>query len=68
VSYFKGFSDNTSPVRSCSSTRAGRSSARRAPEIGVGARVYYTRGDRDEQLPSITDSGNVRLGQGNKGD
>jgi hypothetical protein len=33
-----------------------------------GARVYYTSGDRDEQLLSITDSGIVRFGQGNKGD
>jgi hypothetical protein len=100
VSYFKGFSDNTSPVGSSSflippdftvdfasrslpgeltvtnsvpnpeltfdEGRAIVSSRRR--EIGVSARVYYTSGDRDEQLLSITDSGIVRFGQGNKGD
>ena len=100
VSYFKGFSNNTSPVGStsflippdftvdfssrdlpgelttCNSIcnpelvfdegRAIVSSKR--PEIGVSSRVYYTRGDDDLDLLSITDSKVVRFGQGNKGD
>ena len=98
VSYFKGFSDNTSPVGSSSFVIApdftvdfasrnlpgeltvtnsvpnpeltsdeGRAivSSRR-PEIGVGGRVYYTSGDRDELL-SITDSNIVRFEEGNHG-
>jgi hypothetical protein len=40
----------------------------RLPEIGVSARVYYTSGDRDEQLLSITDSKVVVIGKGNSGD
>jgi len=38
------------------------------PEIGLSARVYYTSGDQDEQLLSITDSGVVVYGEGNHGD
>jgi hypothetical protein len=38
------------------------------PEIGVSSRVYYTSGDRDEQLLAITDSKIVVFGEGNKGD
>lgn len=100
VSYFKGFSDNTSPVGVSSfmippdftvdfASRSlpgeltvtnsvpnpeltfdeGRAivSSRR-PEIGVSSRVYYTAGDRDEELLSITDSKIVRFGEGNSGD
>lgn len=37
-------------------------------EIGVSARVYYTRGDRDEELLAITDSKVVKHGEGNVGD
>jgi len=40
----------------------------RQPEIGVSARVYYTSGERDEELLSITDSGVVVFGAGNHGD
>jgi hypothetical protein len=40
----------------------------RLPEIGVSARVYYTSGERDEDLLSITDSGVVVFGTGNHGD
>jgi len=40
----------------------------RQPEIGVSARVYYTAGERDEELLSITDSGVVVFGAGNHGD
>jgi hypothetical protein len=100
VSYFKGFTDNTSPVGSSTflippdftvdfgsrnlpgeltvvnsvpnpelTFDEGRAivSSRR-PEIGVSARVYYTSGDRDEDLLSITDSGVVVFGTGNHGD
>lgn len=38
------------------------------PEIGVSARVYYTRGDGDLDLLAITDSKVVRVGEGNVGD
>lgn len=38
------------------------------PEIGVSARVYYTTGERDEQLLAITDSKVVVFGQRNRGD
>jgi hypothetical protein len=100
VSYFVGFSDNTSPVGSSSllippdftldfasrnipseltavnsvpspelTFDEGRAIvSSRQPEIGVSSRVYYTSGDRDENLLSITDSGIVRFGQGNNGD
>jgi hypothetical protein len=100
VSYFKGFTDNTSPVGVTSfaippdftvdfSSRdlpgeltvcnsvcnpelvfdEGRAivSSRR-PEIGVSSRVYYTAGDRDTELLSITDSKVVRFEQANEGD
>jgi hypothetical protein len=100
VSYFKGFSNNTSPVGVTSfsippdftvdfSSRnlpgeltvcnsvcnpelvfdEGRAivSSRR-PEIAVSSRIYYTAGDQDLELLSITDSKIVRFGQGNKGD
>jgi hypothetical protein len=100
VSYFKGFSNNTSPVGSssfvippdftidfASRTLPGELTvtnsvpspqltfdegravvSSRLPEIGVSARVYYTSGDRDEELLAITDSKVVLLGQGNHGD
>jgi hypothetical protein len=38
------------------------------PEIGVSSRVYYTAGDRDKELLSITDSKVVVFGKGNRGD
>jgi len=38
------------------------------PEIGVSSRVYYTAGDRDEDLLSITDSNIVVYGKYNQGD
>jgi hypothetical protein len=100
VSYFKGFSDNTSPVcvtsfpippdftvdfssrnlpgelTVCNSVcnpelvfdegRAIVSS--RLPEIGVSSRVYYTAGEQDLELLSITDSKIVAFGRGNRGD
>ena len=40
----------------------------RLPEIGVSARVYYTSGDRDEELLAITDSKIVLFGKENLGD
>jgi hypothetical protein len=100
VSYFKGFSDNLSPVgvtsfsippdftvdfssrnlpgelTVCNSVCSpelvfdeGRAivSSRR-PEIAVSSRVYYTAGDRDAELLSITDAKVVRFGRGNRGD
>lgn len=100
VSYFKGFSDNTSPVGVtslsippdftvdfCSRNLPGELTvcnsvcnpelvfdegraivSSRRPEIGVSSRVYYTAGDRDTELLSITDSKIIRFGRGNKGD
>jgi hypothetical protein len=100
VSYFKGFSDNTSPVCVCAfaippdftvdfSSRdlptqittcncvcnpeltfdEGRAIVSSMyPEIGVSSRVYYTSGDDDSQLLSITDSKVVVFGKGNLGD
>jgi hypothetical protein len=99
-SWFKGFSDNTSPVGTTTLSlppdftadfgsrdlpgeltvvnavcnpeltfdegRAIVSS--RLPEIGVSSRVYYTSGDRDEELLAITDSKVVRFGAANAGD
>jgi len=38
------------------------------PEIGVSARVIYTRGDKDDELLSITDSNIVVFGKHNNGD
>ena len=38
------------------------------PQIGVSARVVYTRGDEDEELLAITDSKIVVYGKGNAGD
>ena len=38
------------------------------PEIGVSSRVYYTAGERDKDLLSITDSKVVAFGKGNRGD
>ncbi len=38
------------------------------PEIGVSSRVYYTAGDCDTELLSITDSKVVVFGKGNRGD
>jgi hypothetical protein len=100
VSWFVGFSDNSSPVGSSSFVippdftvdfgsrnlppeltvvnsvpnpelvfDEGRAivSSRR-PEIGVSARVYYTSGDRDEDLLAITDSKVVLFGKENLGD
>jgi hypothetical protein len=100
VTWFKGFSDNSSPVGTTSFSippdytvdfgsrdlpgeltvvnavcnpeltfdegRALVSS--RYAEIGVSARVYYTTGDKDENLQAITDSKLVQFGQGNVGD
>ena len=40
----------------------------RLPEIGVSARLYYTSGDKDEQLLTTSDSNVVVFGQGNHGD
>lgn len=40
----------------------------RLPEIGVSSRVYYTAGDEDRELLSITDSKVVVFGLGNSGD
>ena len=36
--------------------------------IGVSSRVYYTRGQEDEELLAITDSKVVRFSRGNRGD
>ncbi|MGI8685723.1 MAG: hypothetical protein ACR2MO_11675 [Acidimicrobiales bacterium] len=100
VTWFKGFSDNSSPVGTTSFAipadftvdfssrnlpgeltvcnavcnpelvfdegRAIVSSTHSA--IGVSSRVYYTSGDRDEQLLAITDSKVVVFGAGNNGD
>jgi hypothetical protein len=100
VSYFKGFSDNTSPVGAtafaippdftvdfssrnlpseltavnsvCSPELVfdeGRAIVSSMfPEIGVSSRVYYTAGERDKELLSITDSKVVVFGKGNRGD
>jgi len=100
VSYFKGFSDNTSPVgvtsfsippdftvdfgsRNLPGELTGLNSvcnpqlvfdegraivSSRLPEIGVSSRIYYTAGDGDTELLSITDSKIVRFGHGNEGD
>ena len=100
VSYFKGFSDNTSPVgvtafaippdftvdfssrnlpgelTVCNSVcnpelvfDEGRAIVSSMwPEIGVSSRIYYTSGDKDENLLSITDSKIVVFGKGNRGD
>jgi hypothetical protein len=100
VSFFKGLSDNTSPVCVCAyaippeftidfCTRElpseitacnsvcdpeltfdeGRAIVSSMwPEIGVSSRVYYTRGNRDDELLAITDSKIVAFGRGNKGD
>jgi hypothetical protein len=38
------------------------------PEIGVSSRVYYTAGERDNELLAITDSKIVAFGKGNSGD
>lgn len=38
------------------------------PEIGVSSRVYYTRGERDEELLAITDSKIVPFAASNHGD
>ncbi len=38
------------------------------PEIGVSSRVYYTRGNEDEELLALTDSKIVRFVRGNRGD
>jgi hypothetical protein len=100
VSWFKGFTNNSSPVGSSTfiippdftvdfgsrnlppeltvvnslpnpelvfdEGRAIVSSRR--PRIGVSARVYYTSGDRDEELLAITDSKVVLFGKANLGD
>jgi hypothetical protein len=39
----------------------------RLPQIGVSARVWYTSGDRDEELLAVTDSKVARFGQLNRG-
>lgn len=100
VSYFKGFTDDSSPVGQSTFSippdftvdfasrglpgdlttvnavpnpeltfdegRAIVSATR--PEIGVSARVYYTRGDEDLDLLAVTDSKVVRIGEANAGD
>lgn len=38
------------------------------PEIGVSARVIYTRGDNDGEIMAITDSKLVVFGKQNIGD
>jgi hypothetical protein len=100
VSWFRGFTNNNSPVGTASmiipadfqvdfGSRSlpgeltnvnvipspeltfdeGRAIvSSRLPEIGVSARLYYTSGDRDEQLLAISDSNVVVFGQGNHGD
>ncbi len=100
VSYFKGFTDNTSPVCVCAFAippdftvdfcsrdlpneittcncicdpelefDEGRAIVSSMwPEIGVSSRVYYTSGERDEELLAITDSKIVTFGKGNMGD
>jgi len=100
VTWFKGFTNNSSPVGASSvvippdftvdfGTRdlpseltvvnslpspqlifdEGRGIvSARLPEIGVSARVYYTSGDRDEELLAITDAKVVVFSQGNSGD
>ena len=40
----------------------------RLPEIGVSARVYYTSGEKDEELLAISDSKVVLFGKENLGD
>lgn len=100
VTWFRGFSDNTSPVGTTTLSlppdftadfgsrdlpgeltvvnavcnpeltfdegRAIVSS--RLPETGVSSRVYYTTGDRDEELLAITDAKIVRFAGANLGD
>lgn len=100
VSYFKGFTDNSTPVgvtafaippdftvdfssrnlpteiTTCNSIcnpelvfDEGRAIVSSMwPEIGVSSRVYYTSGDKDEQILAITDSKIVVFGKGNQGD
>lgn len=100
VTYYKGFSDDSSPVGQstfsippdftvdfASRTLPGELTVTNSvpspeltfdegrarvsstyPEIGVSARVYYTRGDADEDLAAITDSKVVRVHEGNNGD
>jgi len=100
VSWFRGFTNNNSPVGTASmiipadfqvdfgsrnlpgeltnvnvipspelTFDEGRAIvSSRLPEIGVSARLYYTSGDRDEQLLAISDSNVVVFGQGNHGD
>ena len=100
VSWFLGFSDNSSPVGTATmiippdfqvdfgsrnlpgdltvvnaipspelTFDEGRAIvSSRLPQIGVSARLYYTSGDRDEQLLAISDSNVVIFGQGNHGD
>jgi hypothetical protein len=100
VSWFLGFSNNSSPVGTASmiippdfqvdfgsrnlpgdltvvnaipspelTSDEGRAIiSSRLPEIGVSARLYYTSGDKDEQLLAISDSNVVCFGQGNHGD
>lgn len=46
-----------------------RSSARHGcKDIGVSARVYYTRGSADDEVTAISDSKIVRFDEGNRGD
>ncbi len=100
VSYFKGFTNNTSPICVCVysippdftidfSSRylpgeittcncvckpeltfdEGRALVgSMLPERGVSSRVYYTEGDKDSQLLTITDSKIIVFGKGNQGD
>lgn len=100
VTFFKGFSDDSSPVGMAafaippqftvdfaSRTLPGELTVTNAvptpeltfdegravvssmwPDIGVSARVYYTAGERDDQLHAITDSKVVVYGAANQGD
>jgi hypothetical protein len=100
VSWFRGFTNNNSPVGTASmiipadfqvdfgsrnlpgeltnvnvipspelTFDEGRAIvSSRLPEIAVSVRLYYTSGERDEQLLAISDSKVVVFGQGNHGD
>lgn len=100
VTFFKGFSDDSSPVGTAafaippqftvdfaSRTLPGDLTVTNAvpnpeltfdegravvssmwPDIAVSARVYYTAGERDDQLHAITDSKVVVYGAANQGD
>ena len=68
------------PVTSCNATCASEltfhegkavvssSAEDECKNIGVSARVYYTRGDADDEVTAVSDSKIVRVNQGNRGD